>query len=464
MGFFSSLDTEGYDRQYSDKELSIRMVQYFRPYLKQVLVVVILLLVIAFAGAAMPIVVSRGIDELNEGITIRVILLLCLAVLMAGVVRWAANWGRRRLTVQVIGDIVLNLRTDAFNAATEHDLSFYDKYSSGKIVSRITSDTRDFGQTVVLITDLFSQLVQALVLGFVLVSINLRLSLYLFALLPIIFLVAVSFRKLARKVTRSGMRAMADVNATIKETVSGISVAKNYRQESTIYEEFDRANKQSYRVNVQRGLVLSSIFPTLNALGGLATAILVYQGGMSVVEGLIGIGAWFLFLQGLDRFFFPVLNLSTFWAQLQSGLSAAERVYALIDAESKVIQLDNQPIRSVDGDIRFTNVCFEYTKNEPVLDEFNLHIKQGESVALVGHTGAGKSSIAKLIERFYEFQGGDIMIDGRDIRKFDLRQYRQNLGIVLQMPFLFAGTVKENIFYACPQDTDEDDEETMSWD
>lgn len=457
MGFFSSLDTEGYDRQYSDKELSIRMVQYFRPYLKQVLVVVILLLVIAFAGAAMPIVVSRGIDELNEGITIRVILLLCLAVLMAGVVRWAANWGRRRLTVQVIGDIVLNLRTDAFNAATEHDLSFYDKYSSGKIVSRITSDTRDFGQTVVLITDLFSQLVQALVLGFVLVSINLRLSLYLFALLPIIFLVAVSFRKLARKVTRSGMRAMADVNATIKETVSGISVAKNYRQESTIYEEFDRANKQSYRVNVQRGLVLSSIFPTLNALGGLATAILVYQGGMSVVEGLIGIGAWFLFLQGLDRFFFPVLNLSTFWAQLQSGLSAAERVYALIDAESKVIQLDNQPIRSVDGDIRFTNVCFEYTKNEPVLDEFNLHIKQGESVALVGHTGAGKSSIAKLIERFYEFQGGDIMIDGRDIRKFDLRQYRQNLGIVLQTPFLFAGTVKENIFYACPQDTDEDD-------
>lgn len=457
MGFFSSLDTEGYDRQYSDKELSIRMVQYFRPYLKQVLVVVILLLVIAFAGAAMPIVVSRGIDELNEGITIRVILLLCLAVLMAGVVRWAANWGRRRLTVQVIGDIVLNLRTDAFNAATEHDLSFYDKYSSGKIVSRITSDTRDFGQTVVLITDLFSQLVQALVLGFVLVSINLRLSLYLFALLPIIFLVAVSFRKLARKVTRSGMRAMADVNATIKETVSGISVAKNYRQESTIYEEFDRANKQSYRVNVQRGLVLSSIFPTLNALGGLATAILVYQGGMSVVEGLIGIGAWFLFLQGLDRFFFPVLNLSTFWAQLQSGLSAAERVYALIDAESKVIQLDNQPIRSVDGDIRFTNVCFEYTKNEPVLDEFDLHIKQGESVALVGHTGAGKSSIAKLIERFYEFQGGDIMIDGRDIRKFDLRQYRQNLGIVLQTPFLFAGTVKENIFYACPQDTDEDD-------
>lgn len=457
MGFFSSLDTEGYDRQYSDKELSIRMVQYFRPYLKQVLVVVILLLVIAFAGAAMPIVVSRGIDELNEGITIRVILLLCLAVLMAGVVRWAANWGRRRLTVQVIGDIVLNLRTDAFNAATEHDLSFYDKYSSGKIVSRITSDTRDFGQTVVLITDLFSQLVQALVLGFVLVSINLRLSLYLFALLPIIFLVAVSFRKLARKVTRSGMRAMADVNATIKETVSGISVAKNYRQESTIYEEFDRANKQSYRVNVQRGLVLSSIFPTLNALGGLATAILVYQGGMSVVEGLIGIGAWFLFLQGLDRFFFPVLNLSTFWAQLQSGLSAAERVYALIDAESKVIQLDNQPIRSVDGDIRFTTVCFEYTKNEPVLDKFNLHIKQGESVALVGHTGAGKSSIAKLIERFYEFQGGDIMIDGRDIRKFDLRQYRQNLGIVLQTPFLFAGTVKENIFYACPQDTDEDD-------
>jgi len=457
MGFFSSLDTEGYDRQYSDRELIQRMVVYFRPFLGQVMVVVILLLVIALAGAALPIVVARGIDALSANLTTTSIILLTGAVLTAGLIRWAANWGRRRLTVRIVGDIVLNIRTDAFNASTDHDLSFYDRYSSGKIVSRITSDTREFGQMVILLTDLFSQLVQSLVLGVVLVNINLRLSLYLFALLPIIFLVALSFRRLARKVTRSGMRAMADVNATIKETVSGISVAKNFRQETNIYSDFDAANKQSYRVNVQRGLVLSSIFPSLNALGGIATAILVYIGGITVAQGVITIGAWFLFLQSLDRFFFPVLNLSSFWAQLQSGLSAAERAFALIDAESKVIQEDQQSITDLEGDISFDQVCFEYSINEPVLENFDLHIRTGSSVALVGHTGAGKTSIAKLIERFYEFQDGKILVDCRDIRKLDLRQYRRKLGIVLQTPFLFSGTVKENILYACSSDITENE-------
>jgi len=457
MGFFSSLGSEGYDRQYTDRELIRRMAAYFRPFLLQVFVVVVLLLVIALAGAAMPLLVARGIDELESGIDIQSVLLLCFSVLLAGIVRWAANWGRRRLSTRMIGDIVLAMRTDAFDASAEHDMSFYDQFSSGKVVSRITSDTREFGQTVILITDLFSQLVQSIALGIVLVSINLRLSLYLFAFLPVVFIVALSFRQIARKVTRSGMRAMAEVNATIKETVSGIAVAKNFRQEATIYEEFDQANQQSYRVNVQRGLVLSTIFPTLNALGGIGTAILVFLGGVSVSQGVITIGAWFLFLQSLDRFFFPVLNLSSFWAQLQAGLSAAERVYALIDAEPKVVQNDDRRIPSLDGDIEFSSVCFQYSDKEPVLQDFDLRIRPGESIALVGHTGAGKTSIVKLIERFYEFQDGNINIDGRDIRSFNIPEYRRQLGIVLQTPFLFSGSVAENVCYACPSDTTGDD-------
>ena len=134
------------------------------------------------------------------------------------------------------------------------------------------------------------------------------------------------------------MRAMANVNSTIKETVSGIGVAKNFRQETSVYQDFDNANRQSYRVNVQRGLVLSMVFPMLNAMGGVATGILVYVGGLSAAQGIVSAGAWFLFLQSLDRFFFPVLNLSAFWAQVQSGLSASERVFALIDAEPQVVQ------------------------------------------------------------------------------------------------------------------------------
>jgi len=448
MSFFSNLDTEGYDRQYTDRQLAGRMMAYFSLHFRRLIIITLLLLTIALSSAAQPIIVSRGLDILNNETTAQSIGILTAAILFAGLITWSANWYRRRLTVRVIGDIVLKLRHDAFKASTEHDLSFYDEFSSGRIVSRITSDSQEFGQITMLITDLFSQFVQAIILGIVLITIDLKLSLVLFALLPVIFLVALSFRKMARKVTRQGMRAMANVNSTIKETVSGIAVAKNFRQESAIYQEFDEANAQSYRVNVQRGFVLSLVFPTLNALGGIGTAILVYIGGLSAAIGAITIGAWFLFLQSLDRFFFPVLNLSAFWAQVQTGLSAAERVFALIDAESDVVQFNDIPVPNLLGDIRFENVCFQYKENETVLTDFNLHIRRGENIALVGHTGAGKSSIAKLIARFYEFQNGKLLIDGKDIRSFNLKSYRNHLGIVSQVPFLFSGSVYENICYS----------------
>lgn len=452
MSFFAGLDTEAYDRKYSDRQLTRRMATYFRPHTRAVVVVVLLLLIIAISSAVNPIIVARGVDLLGTDITWQNILLLCGAILFAGVISWGANWGRRRLTVRMIGDIILEIRTDAFQASMDHDLSFYDEFSSGRIVSRITSDTQEFGQMVTLVTDLISQVIEVIFLGIVLISIDIRLSLVLFSFLPVIFLVVLGFRRLARIVTRKGMRAMANVNAAIKETVSGIAVAKNFRQEASIFSEFDQANTQSYKVNVQRGLVLSMVFPLLNALAGIGTAILVYVGGMSVVQGLITIGIWYLFLQSLDYFFFPVLNLSAFWAQVQAGLSAAERTFGLIDAESKVVQVASQPASVLKGDIRFEGLTFRYSQaNDPVLKDFDLHIQPGENIALVGHTGAGKSSIARLIARFYEFQRGSLLIDGVDIRTFDLSNYRKQLGIVSQVPFLFSGTIAENICYACTE-------------
>ena len=450
MGFFAALDTEGYDRQYSDRELGKRILSYFVPYKKPLVLIVVFLLIIAVAGSATPILVSRLVTAMVGEITWEQILGVCAIILGIGIMTWTVNLLRRRLTVRVVGDTVLTLRSEAFQSAAEHDLSFYDKFPSGKVVSRITSDTQEFGQMVVLVTDLFSQIVQSIILGVVLVTIDWKLSLALFAFLPIVFIVAISFRRMARQVTRNGMRAMANVNATIKETVSGITVAKNFRQEAAVYSDFDQANRQSYRVNVQRGLVLSLVFPTLNALGGIATAALVYLGGMSVVQGVIAIGAWFLFIQSLDRFFFPVLNLSAFSAQIQAGLSSSERVFALIDAESNVNQIADHAAPILKGDIQFDHLSFQYSSNEPVLQDFNLHIRPGETVALVGHTGAGKSSIAKLIARLYEFDQGALRIDGQDIRTFNLEDYRSQLGIVSQIPFLFSGTVAENICYACP--------------
>lgn len=449
MGFFAGLDAEKYDRKYSDRELIRRILNYFRPHFARLFVVGFLVLIVSGAGALMPILVSRGIDFLKDELTPINVLFIPFAVMLTGAVAWLANWQARRLIVRSVADVVARLANEAFASAAEHDLSFYDQFSTGKIASRITSDTQDFGQLVVLTTDLISQVVESLILAIVLVNLEWRLALTLFAIIPIVGVLAMSFRGLARKVTRAGMRAMANVNQTIKETVSGIAVAKNFRQEGRIFELFNQSNRLSYQVNVRRGLVLSMVFPALNTVGGWMTALLVYVGGISAVQGAVTVGAWYLFLLSLDRFMFPVMNLSSFWTQIQNGLSAAERVFGLIDADPTVVQTDDVKAPRLRGKIDFNHVYFRYKENEQVLEDFNLRISPGESVALVGHTGAGKSSIVKLFARFYEFQGGEILIDGMDIRSFDLGSYRCQLGIVSQVPFLFSGTILENIQYSC---------------
>lgn len=450
MGFFAGLNDEKYDRQYTDKALVNRMVSYFGTQKARLAYASIVIIVLAFIGAALPIVVSRMVDMIQDQPSISSILWVGAALVGVAFGMWGLNWLRRGLIVRSVGDVVLDMRSRAFRAAAEHDLSFYDQFSSGRIVSRITSDTNDFGQLVVIVTDVAAQMMQAIIIAVVLFRTEWRLALLLIGFMPVIFGVASIFRILARRVTRKGMKAMADVNAAIKETISGISIAKNFRQEEGIFKSFDESNQQSYGVNVQRGFILSLVFPTLNALGGIFVGVLVYVGGMSAAQGMVSIGAWYLFIMSLDQFFFPVLNLTSFWAQIQSGLSAAERVFALIDADPNVVQAEKQDVPRLKGEIRFEHMQFRYSDKESVLSDFNLLVQPGENLALVGHTGAGKSSIAKLIARFYEFQQGRLMIDGRDIRTFDLTQYRRQLGIVSQVPFLFSGTVEENIRYAAP--------------
>ena len=456
MGFFSGLDAEPYDRQYSDRQLLSRMGQFFRPHTRAMLGIGLLALFVAFMGAAVPVLLSRALDALDSKLETWQIALVAGAVFTSGFLSWAANWWQRRITTRTIGDVILTIRTAGFRAATAHDLSFYDENPSAKVVSRITSDTREFGDMIVLITDLISQFGQAIILGGFLISISGYLSLYMFGFLPITYVLASAFREAARRTTKRGMRAMGNVNAVIKETISGIAVAKNFRQEQTIFDEFESANHGAYRVNLRRGMVVTMVFPSLNALAALGTSVLLYVGGVNVAGGVITAGAWYLFLQSLDRFWFPVLNLSAFWTQLQSGLSAAERSFALIDAAPKVIQIANDDVPRLRGEIEFQNFSFRYTERQPVLSDFNLHIQPGENIALVGHTGAGKSSIAKLVARFYEFQEGRLLIDGKDIRTFNLAQYRRQLGIVSQQPFLFDGTVVENIRYAAPEAADAD--------
>ena len=448
------LDSEAYDRQYSDKELVSRILNYFRPYRGKTIIIVLAVFLMAGASASIPLLVSAGVDEISGGDNEFLIPALVTAVLVAGVSIWFLNWVRRRLTSEVVADVILAMRDDAFAVTIRQDMAFFDEYSSGRIVSRITTDTQSFGEVIMLATDVINQLAVAFILLIVLFSIEWRLTLLLLAMAPFVAIAALTFRNLARKVTRQSARAVGEVNKAIQEAVTGIRVAKNFRQEWAIYQEFNAVNEQAYHINVRRSFVLANIFPVLNMLSGVGTAVLIYVGGLTAVNGIISIAAWYLFVATVDRFWFPVTNLSAFWSQFQAGLAAAERVFALTDVESEVTQTDNQPVDSLRGEILFEHICFRYSEQEQVLDGFSLHIAPGESVALVGHTGAGKSSIIKLVARFYEFQSGQILVDGRDIRTFDLTEYRQQIGIVSQVPFLFAGTVAENIRYGRPGASD----------
>lgn len=456
MGFIlDGLDTEAYDRQYSDRELLLRIIGYFQPYGWQMLVVAIMLMLNSVAGTGAPILISRAIDVLAQDLSLAKILLLAGGVLLLGVAGWTFNYVRQMTSARVLGDVVLRLREDVFDATIGHDLSFYDEHPSGKIVSRVTSDTQDFTEVVNLTMNLISQVLLVAILSLWLFRIDVWLTLLLLGMTPVAVAIALSFRRVARRVTRHARRVTAKINAQIQESVSGIMVAKSFRQEQAIYDTFDANNEQAYRVGLRRGLTLNTIFPIMGLASGLGVATLVYAGGLTTRGGLVSPGDWYLFMQAVGFYWWPLINIASFWSQFQDGLSAAERVFALIDAEPRVIQAAAEPVDRVEGRVTFRHLNFGYTGGETVLPDFTLEIRPRENLALVGHTGAGKSSIARLIARFYEFQKGELLIDGRDIRRLDLAQYRRHIGLVPQEPFLFSGTVTDNIRYGRPGATDE---------
>jgi len=455
MGFIlDGLDTESYDRTYSDRRLVARIISYFRPYTPQMILVGLMLTLNSVAGSGGPILISKAIDLVAENPSTSFILLLAGGVLMLGVARWGFNFVRRWFSAQVMGNVVLDLREDVFEATIAHDLSFYDEHPSGKIVSRVTSDTQYFSNVATLVMDLLSQVMLVALLAAWLLAIDVRLTLLLLAMTPFAAGIALSFRRLARRVTRRARRVTAKINAQIQESISGIMIAKSFRQERAIYNTFAANNEQAYQVGLRRGLTMNTIFPVMGLAGGTGVAILAYAAGIATRSGLSP-GDWYLFMQAVGFFWWPIMNISSFWSQFQDGLSAAERVFALIDAEPRVIQDAEETIKRLAGQIEFRHLTFSYDGDEIVLPDFTLEIPPQQTIALVGHTGAGKSSVARLISRFYEFQEGHLLVDDRDIRRLDLRAYRQHVGVVPQEPFLFSGTVAENIRYGQPQATDQ---------
>ncbi|MFX1387725.1 MAG: ABC transporter ATP-binding protein [Promethearchaeota archaeon] len=447
MGMYVGLEAEEYDRTYKDKILLKRIFHYFSPYKRSMAIVILFLTISSLTYAIVPVLVSIAINNLETIRNLLYIIFLLSIILGLNLFSWVFNYFTVRYSAQVIGNVVLDLRKNAGQAVLNHDLSFFDRNPIGKIVSRINTDSRDFGQTVDLTLQLISSLLVIIFLIIIMSFINLTLTLITIITFPLFFVIALSFRKLARSKTLLGQRALASVNAYVKESFSGIQIAKTFRQEEKLYNNFNEVNTTSYKVNMRRAFVLNAIFPSLGVIQGIVLTLLVFFGGSSVLGNVINIGVLSLFLQGLTYLFFPLLTLASFWPTFQTGMAASERIFALIDTLPLVIQKDNLKPSRLNGEIEFKDLSFKYEESKEVFERFNLKINSGRSIAIVGHTGAGKSSLAKLLARFYEFQEGDILVDGISIRNYDLMEYRKQVGIIPQTPFLWADTIESNIKY-----------------
>ena len=457
MGFImDGLDAEEYDRQYNDRELVQRILGYFFPEGRRMVAASLTVIVYTIASALLPVIISRVLDVLGTDSRSDFMLMSALILILVGVVSWLFRGIRSWLVHSSVGNVTLKLRDDVFRAVMQRDLSFYDEIPTGKVVSRVASDTQAFSSVVTLTVELIAQTSYVLLLIGILFTVHLELTLLTIALMPLILGVSWGFRIIARKTVTQSRRINAEVNQHIQETVNGIRVVKTFRQESAIYDDFLEVNRRSFFINLRNGYVFSSIFPILITIAGIGTALLVYAGGLQAQNATITTGEWYLYIQVISAFWYPLTSIASFWSQFQLGLAASERVFALIDADPKVKQNDSLCPERLRGEIQFDEVDFAYQENEPVLQDFSLTISAGETLALVGHTGSGKSSIGKLVARFYEFQGGKILIDGYDIRSLDLGHYRFQLGIVTQTPFLFSGTVRDNIRYGQPDAEDED--------
>jgi len=456
VGLLDALEPDSFDRRYTDRELLRRIWGYFGCQRTLMVMIVAALILGAVMGAAFPILLSRGVDDLAKNISAGRTFMLAGVILLAGGAVWSFNVLRHWYSARVVGDVVLAFRTDAFNAVMCQDMAFFDEHSPGGITSRVATDTQAFATMAQIVLDVTGQVLLILFMTLVLFHIDVRLAFVTVLLAILVAAVTLVFRMLARHATQILQRALGRLNTHLHESLGGIVVARNFRQEERLYREFLLANSQWYQASARVGTLFSGIFPLMLTLAGVGTVAVVYFGGRQVMAGTLTPGEWYLFLQSVALFWDPLTNIASFWGQFQHGLSAGERVFALIDAQPRVVQVDHRSVQQMSGHIEFRDVAFRYTDREKVLENFHLNIEAGETVALVGHTGAGKSSIARLISRSYEFQAGCITVDGQDIRTLDLDAYRRHVGIVPQMPFLFSGTVADNIRYACPGASDEE--------
>lgn len=343
--------------------------------------------------------------------------------------------------------IIFNMREEIFNHVKSLAVSYFDKNPIGRLVTRVTNDTETLNEMYsnVLVT-LVKDVLMLLGIMAIMLRLNYKLALASFALLPLIIVSAYRFRNSVRKVYRLGRIQLAKINASLNENITGMRTIQIFNKEKKLARDFDEINNDYLQTSLKEVSIYANFRPFVEVIRYLGITIIIYFGGGKVISNQIEFGVLYLFIDYIQKFFAPILDLTEKYNILQSSMASSERIFGILDDKTMIENSeDTVDLKGIKGKIEFKNVWFAYDDENWVLKDVSFTINPGETVALVGATGAGKSSIINLITRFYDIQKGEILLDGVNIKDIDKFKLRRLIGVVLQDVFLFTGTIRDNI-------------------
>ena len=435
----------------------LRLFTFAAPYKARLLGLGFVTVLVTAASLSEPLIIGYAIDEGVVAGSLRVIYAMVAVYVFVNLATWALSY------VQTVGmgwigqHMILDIRNALFGHLQSLSLQFYSEQKAGWIISRLTNDIENFNT---LLNDGVQNLVKnGLTLIGVFIAIffvDWRLALATISILPVMVVGTTIFRIQSWKAYRAAREAVAEVAAHLQENVSGMRVVQAFTGEKRSSGRFDERNRSYRRANARATLLSSVYFPGVELLGSVGLGVVLLYGGFRVIDGEMSVGELVAFVGLLNMFFQPIQQLSQLYSDLQSTLASLEKVFAVLDTESdRADSPDAKDLGALSGDVEFDRVSFAYGK-DVVLDDVSFRIKPGETLAIVGETGAGKSTVVKLLSRFYDPTRGKVSIDGQDLRDVRGSSLRQHMGVVLQDTFLFTGTIKDNIRYGRPDATDEE--------
>ena len=451
-----------YEKQYSDVELLKRFWRYLQEFKKQLVIIIVGILAFAVVTIVPPIMVQNAFDILEAGEAWIAVSPYAIGYVLLSLGTWIMQVVLGIIVTIVTQKVIKNIQMETYVSLQEHDLVFFDKQATGQIMSRVTNDSQE-------LTDMLNVVSQFIANIFILVTVvawmfivNWKLTFVTMGMAPFVFGVAILFRTITRRTSGKWREAIGEVNASFQESVSGISVAKAFRREKRSKEEFEVINEATFQHAKNRAFAVMGIWPLMDGISVLGVFVITLFGSWQILGGFTSPSVILLFLLLLNRFLYPLIRVASQISTIQSGFAAMERIFSMIDAEIEISNPTNPVFNDLKGQIAFDQVHQQYEPETPVLKGINLDINSGESIAVVGHTGAGKTTIASLLMRFYDINKGSIKIDGVDIRNYDLHNLRSQIGLVSQDVFLFSGTVLDNIRYGNPKATKKQVQEVIN--